>query len=539
LHPEDLVFVEPLRFDPPSITTAPSSASVTVTEFGRSVKTVVIAMTLAPDSLSHAHNAWSDGLANYFTYEYDYGVATPGASSRLWSGDTFVLGDVTVAENGTLVLDDGTYVKIFNEDLAEGGADEDRIEINVEGELIAEGTENDSIVFQSWTPTTTEDWVGFYFDDESDGGTFKHCSISRAEYAIESYADLAVRSTTFEDCRYAGVVAQDGTALIKDCAFSDPGTWGVFLTAADATVRNTIIDSATSSALNVQASATLVARFLNSDKGLYVGGNTTADIDTSCVFNGNAIGIHCYSTGSTPVIKHSTINSNTGNGIFCDNSSHPVIEANTVRYNALGIYCTNSSSPTIKSNMIKSNTYGVSTASGSDPDIGDCCSSGNNTIAYSSQKHVVNWNEYEIGAENNCWNVDTGDCLPPANKIYGAVDTSSPICCTTSSGAGEIVPEPELESPPKTALVAIVPNPFNPSTTVHYSLESRAAVRISVYDVTGRLVRELVNESKMAGAYEVSWKGTDKHGVGVASGVYFVKMSAGSFTSTMKMVLLK
>lgn len=235
--------------------------------------------------------------------------------------------------------------------------------------------------------------------------------------------------------------------------------------------------------------------------------------------------------------------SNTGNGIRCDNSSHPLIQSSTLRYNALAIYCTNSSNAVIKSNTIKNNTYGVSAATGANPDIGDCCLSGNNTIAYSAQKHVQNFNEFEIHAENNCWNVNAGDCSPPANKIYGPVDTSSPICCTVTAGSSESWPgpdpQPENGPPTVTDLVAIVPNPFNPSTTIHYSVASASDVRIVVYDVGGRLVRELVNRSEQPGTHSIMWQGIDSGGARVASGIYFVKLSAGTINRTMKMVLLK
>lgn len=151
----------------------------------------------------------------------------------------------------------------------------------------------------------------------------------------------------------------------------------------------------------------------------------------------------------------------------------------------------------------------------------------------------MNWNEFEISAENNCWNVSTGDCYPPSSKIVGPVDTDYPDCCSTSAGAGEIAPDPTKSSSTVTDLVAIVPNPFNPATTIHYSLAAQGGVKLAIYDVAGRLVRELVNRTELAGAHSVTWGGSDERGTPAASGVYFVKLSAGSVTRTMKMVLLK
>jgi len=83
------------------------------------------------------------------------------------------------------------------------------------------------------------------------------------------------------------------------------------------------------------------------------------------------------------------------------------------------------------------------------------------------------------------------------------------------------------------------PNPFNPETTIHLVVASPARVTLSVYDATGRLVRTLLNEDQPAGARDVKWNGQDDRGTTVASGVYFCKMTAGKFSETRRMVMLK
>ncbi|MDH4038916.1 MAG: T9SS type A sorting domain-containing protein, partial [Candidatus Krumholzibacteria bacterium] len=62
---------------------------------------------------------------------------------------------------------------------------------------------------------------------------------------------------------------------------------------------------------------------------------------------------------------------------------------------------------------------------------------------------------------------------------------------------------------------------------------------IRLYDVTGRLVKTLVDEPRPAGAHQVSWDGRNGRGEPVATGVYFYRMQAGTFVQTRKMVLLK
>jgi len=83
------------------------------------------------------------------------------------------------------------------------------------------------------------------------------------------------------------------------------------------------------------------------------------------------------------------------------------------------------------------------------------------------------------------------------------------------------------------------PNPFNPTTTLAFSLKDTREVNLTVFDVAGRRVRELVNEKRSQGAYRVVWDGRSDSGSTVASGVYFYKLVAGSFTETKKMTILK
>jgi len=83
------------------------------------------------------------------------------------------------------------------------------------------------------------------------------------------------------------------------------------------------------------------------------------------------------------------------------------------------------------------------------------------------------------------------------------------------------------------------PNPFNPSTMIVFSLARPVEVHLAVYDVSGRLVRVLVNESRSAGNHRVEWDGRDGRGSSVASGVYFYRLQAGEFSATRKMVMLR
>ncbi len=94
--------------------------------------------------------------------------------------------------------------------------------------------------------------------------------------------------------------------------------------------------------------------------------------------------------------------------------------------------------------------------------------------------------------------------------------------------------------PTSFALHQNVPNPFNPATTIGYDVPpGGGVVTIRVYDVAGRLVRTLIDESQAAGQKTVRWNGTNDTGTRVASGMYFYRMTAPGFTETRKMVLLQ
>ena len=83
------------------------------------------------------------------------------------------------------------------------------------------------------------------------------------------------------------------------------------------------------------------------------------------------------------------------------------------------------------------------------------------------------------------------------------------------------------------------PNPFNPTTTLRFSLKEKGHASFKVYDVAGRLVAILVDEVMDAGPHEVQWNGKNHLGLSVASGIYFVRMEAGGFKDVRKLVLLR
>jgi hypothetical protein len=94
--------------------------------------------------------------------------------------------------------------------------------------------------------------------------------------------------------------------------------------------------------------------------------------------------------------------------------------------------------------------------------------------------------------------------------------------------------------PDRFRLFQNAPNPFNPSTEIRYDVPAGGGhVKLSIFDVSGRLIRTLVNGREDAGYKSVAWDGRDNHGRHAETGVYFYKLEAPGYTQTLKMVLVQ
>lgn len=93
--------------------------------------------------------------------------------------------------------------------------------------------------------------------------------------------------------------------------------------------------------------------------------------------------------------------------------------------------------------------------------------------------------------------------------------------------------------PAVTRLAGVHPNPFNPSTTVRFELARAGRAQVRVYDLSGRLVRALVDETREAGRQQATWDGLDDAGQPAASGVYLVRLSADGVEQSIKASLVK
>lgn len=93
--------------------------------------------------------------------------------------------------------------------------------------------------------------------------------------------------------------------------------------------------------------------------------------------------------------------------------------------------------------------------------------------------------------------------------------------------------------PASFSLLQNYPNPFNPMTTVRYNLPETSIVEISIYNILGKKISTIVNETQQAGVKEVIWNGTDDLGRAVSAGIYIYQIRAGKFIESRKMVLMR
>ncbi len=107
----------------------------------------------------------------------------------------------------------------------------------------------------------------------------------------------------------------------------------------------------------------------------------------------------------------------------------------------------------------------------------------------------------------------------PANFVLSTPDNAYPIDATELSGN--------------------YPNPFNPETTIVFTVKDPSPVKLMIYNLKGQLVHTLVDEEMQPGRYKYTWDGTDSKGRSVSSGIYLYRMSAGKYSSTRKMLLVE
>jgi hypothetical protein len=219
-------------------------------------------------------------------------------------------------------------------------------------------------------------------------------------------------------------------------------------------------------------------------------------------------GIVCWDT-SGPEIIGCTISGNTGGGIYCGVHCFPVIDSCVISSNQGDGVCSDwGSSPSVSWSSIIDNTgYGVRNL---DP----------NTV---------------VEAERNWWGDASGPYHPITNPTGRGSLVSDDIDYSPWLSIPTFPQEPTLGVP----LYQNHPNPFTLTTEIVYELPSGATAHLVVYNGSGQVVATLLEEPQSAGRHSITWNATDDTGLKVPSGTYFLRLEAGEYTATRKLVVVR
>ena len=275
-----------------------------------------------------------------------------------------------------------------------------------------------------------------------------------------------------------------------------------------------------------------------------IDGFTIADNDNGEQQPGNGV----YSSGDNVTICHCIFRNNRV-GIYLNNSSQAKIYNNTFDSNGMGIFMQVNPAPEIYHNIISNNTEcGIYRNTGH--------SLGNPILRYNDYfGNAVNFGyygtawtpapgtgdiylnplfvggtpcDYHLTASSPC--IDAGDPASPLDPDGSRADIGA-LFYDKSVGIKTMA---EPITPHDFYLYPAYPNPFNPETTIRFSVPEPSHVVLTVFDLLGRTIAQLADDQFQPGLYQIKFDAT-----GLASGIYFYQIQMGSYRAVKKMVLLE
>ncbi len=151
---------------------------------------------------------------------------------------------------------------------------------------------------------------------------------------------------------------------------------------------------------------------------------------------------------------------------------------------------------------------------------------------------IPSQDDYTVGIENADGSVGLTYYYDGTldEHAFGITSDSTALIITTATEVN--VAENPIR-PLRFALLPASPNPFKGATRITFTIPQRAHVKLGIYDITGRLVRKLVDGNLAAGRYTINWHGKSSSGTKLASGIYFVRLQSDLGTVTRKLILVR
>ncbi len=498
-----------------------------------------------------------------FVFQQTYAVYTTPGTGKNWNLDSLVAnsaGHITFSGGNyfiydTLIVSQSDTVKIFSNTTIKLG---NLSLIYIYGTLLINPPDSVKIT----AADTSLKHIGIKLDSLADASVFKRLIFEYGNSINLMYCNMLIDSCTIRfNNNYSTGMQSGAISLFRSNA----------IITHNKIYRNR--RAAVVSASNIPSSPVITDNIIfenDTENGLYPqlnlgAGDTSRVIIRNNIIRGsftNAGGIAFFPSSPTTtklVIENNSIKNNSY-GIVLYNVNinayinNNIIDSNNINSNpmasgsGINIYGDSTIKVICTRNSIRWNLWGVTVQGSSNkpphPDFGnisnsDTADNGFNKIYYNSHNDTTFDFYYNVTttdtlkAENNYWGTTNADSIEAHiwHRIdfptLGVVDYFPFRLFTIEENNSSVIPS-------EYRLFDAYPNPFNPETKISFQLPKIEFVKLEIFDITGKLIKTLLKKSLNSGKYSISWNAANK-----SSGVYFYRLTAGGFTGTKKLILLK
>lgn len=501
-----------------------------------------------PFEIDPAHTYVVTTKPNFLPWRYEpRGVLI--ASDTTIQGTVHIEGDLIVDQGATLTLLPSTILLFATQDAYGSGFDQEKSELIVAGNLVAVGSETDSIRFVSESGAY-DTWRGISV--LSDGNAqLQYCLIQGASIGVDlqdTSADV-IQLSRFHN-NVCGIRSSNGNAQVSNnwIMCDNLGDYGIYLDCLVSYPPNEI--------------AAQFNMILNYEYGIYAFNSETViygnQIYGCC--SGSVIGLYCWNCDGVTAACNLICGDHSDCYVKALEStmhiSHCTFEAwPEGGYVSRGIVYEHSDGY-LRGNWVACYADVGVDCYDSDPDLGREDYAGDNAFFRTNLNTIDVRNVRQRGGEpkgpgpspiaaiKNYWG---GAGSPRAPFMVGDVDWEPSLWVMPDPPECSALPDSQPNKlaagshlrPREFGLFQNYPNPFNPQTEIRYALPADCHVNLTVYNILGQKVVTLIDEFQDLGKKTVLWDGRNEKGVEVSSGIYFYRIQAGNFSEARKMVVTK
>lgn len=450
--------------------------------------------------------------------------------SGIWSkaqSPYLICNDIEINSNDKLIIESGTNIIFLGQY---------KLDIGTNVQLVARGSENETINFRA---KEGFNWSGMNFNYSSNDDTLSFCTISDIGNILNEYGIYVNRSSpVFNNILLSNNFGAEGVLLLN---------------ASAAKIDKAIITNNTAfgSVVQIKGTSTEYNKESGRIKSIRVESPTIKNT-LICKNSSGPLGtVSCLYSAPTFInvtISHNeTLESSAGaislfgsiNRVSFVNS---ILMSNETKYgkvlvspnsrDTLSFEYSNVDTNDVKWIEVKTQMPGLKWGEGNicqDPQFTDPVNS-DFTLAHNSPC-------IDSGNPEYLYN-DVYDPYRPGYALRPAMGTCRNDMGAYGGGMKELINNSAL-IPDEYSLLQNYPNPFNSSTTIEFSIPSREDVTITIFNINGQEIRNLLHSKIDPGKYKIFWDGKNNHGLEVSSGIYFYNIRSKSFYKTKKMSHIK